>query len=157
MNNFIAVGALLILLTALATAGSREANDIVAQRLMIWLDSPDPPQVLDVRGRQAYRTGTLPGAFDAGIDPLGYLPDHTGDPVVLLVPEGLDPERLAAWKNRLADAGHPVWLLTGGMAAWISAGGSVEQPDTSYAQPGRVPFLIPKGLCEGGEPAQIFE
>ena len=153
--NYIIV--LLILLAAPVTAGSPAIKPIGALQLMTWLDSPDPPLVLDVRGRQAYLAGTLPGAFEAGRDPMGYLPDHGGDPVVLLTPQALDPERLATWATRLADAGHPVWLLTDGMAAWIEGGGPIEQPDDAYAQPGRVPFLIPRGLCEGGEPAQVFE
>jgi len=148
---------LLILPTAPVLAGSPAANAIDALQLMAWLASPDPPQVIDVRGRQAYRSGSLPGAFDAGSDPMGYLPDRNGDPVVLLAAQTLEPERLAAWTARLADAGHPVWLLTGGLAAWIEGGGAIEQPGASYTQPGRVPFLIPRGLCEGGEPAQVFE
>jgi 3-mercaptopyruvate sulfurtransferase SseA len=77
--------------------------------------------------------------------------------VVLLVGEKADSSTLAAWTKRLADAGHPVWVLAGGLAAWRAAGGSVEIPDTHYSQPGRTPFLIPKGLCEGNAPAQVFE
>ncbi len=148
---------LLILLTTPAMAGSPLANTLDAARLMAWLDSPDPPLVLDVRGREAYRSGSLPGAFDAGSDPQGYLPDQSGDPVVLLAEQTLEPGRLAAWSARLSDAGHSVWLLQGGVAAWIERGGAIEKPEAAYAQPGRVPFLIPRGLCEGGEPAQVFE
>lgn len=153
----VVAGILVGLLAVQASAGPPTLHTIDAQRLMVWLDSPDPPLVLDIRGREAYLTGTLSGAFDAGTDPKGYLPDHGGDPVVLLVADTLDPERLAAWIARLADAGHPVWLLTGGLAGWAKAGGTIEQPDAAYTQPGRVPFLIPRGLCEGGEPAQVFE
>ncbi len=148
---------LLLLLAVRASAAPPVFDTIGAERLLAWLDSADPPLVLDVRGRQAYLAGTLPGAFGAGSDPKGYLPEHSGDPVVLLTPDRLDAGLLAAWTARLADAGHPVWLLTGGMAAWTEAGGSIERPDAAYAQPGRVPFLIPRGLCEGGEPSQVFE
>ncbi len=148
---------MLVMLALPTTVWSQEPTPISAQRLRIWLDGPDPPLILDVRGRHAYRSGTLPGAFDAGTDPMGYLPDHSGDPVVLLTAATLDSLRLESWVARLSDAGHKVWLLSGGMTAWSSAGGQVEIPDTGYAQPGRVPFLIPKGLCEGGEPAQVFE
>lgn len=157
MNNIALAGVLLTLLWQPVISGSQVLNTIDAQQLMTWMASPDPPQMLDVRGRQAYRTGTLPGAFNAGLDPLGYLPDHNEDPVVLLAPEDIDSGQLAAWQSRLHNMGHPVWLLMGGMAAWIAAGGSIEQPNTHYTKPGRVPFLIPRGLCEGGEPAQVFE
>jgi rhodanese-related sulfurtransferase len=125
--------------------------------LITWLSGDDQPLVLDVRGHQAYRSGTLPGAFDAGIDPMGYLPDHSGTPLVLLSADSADSPLVEAWIARLVDADHPVWLLAGGMAAWRASGGQVEIPHTSYAQPGRTPFLIPKGLCEGNEPAQVFE
>ncbi len=157
MISPVIVALLLILLAVPVSAAQPTLQAIDVQRLVAWLDTPDPPQVLDVRGREAYLAGTLPGAFDAGTDPNGYLPDHSGDPVVLLAPDRLDPGRLASWMARLADTGHPVWLLRGGMTAWVEGGGAVERPDASYAQPGRVPFLIPRGLCEGGEPAQVFE
>ena len=157
MISSASAGLPLILLAANLSAAEPALPTIDVQHLAVWLDAADPPLVLDVRGREAYLAGTLPGAFDAGSDPKGYLPDHSGDPVVLLAAESLDPARLAAWMARVADAGHPVWLLSGGMAAWVEGGGAVEQPDTSYAHPGRVPFQIPRGLCEGGEPAQVFE
>jgi hypothetical protein len=157
LNKFIHACVLSTLLAFPPTAWSQGPTPITARQLLGWLEGADPPLILDLRGHQRYRSGTLPGAFDAGTDPKGYLPDHSGDPVVLLTPPALDPPLLESWVARLANAGHPVWLLTGGVAAWSAAGGAVEVPDTRYAQPGRVPFLIPRGLCEGGEPAQVFE
>jgi thiosulfate/3-mercaptopyruvate sulfurtransferase len=148
---------IILLLSGTQAVSSQGIESISAASLDTWMDAPDPPLILDVRGRQAYQAGTLPGAFNAGRDPLGYLPDHSGDPVVLLVPETFDPILMESWRARLVDTGHRVWLLSGGMAAWVDAGGEVEIPETSYAQPGRAPFLIPKGLCERGEPAQVFE
>lgn len=148
---------ILLLLSGGSAISSQKIEPITAAALIVWLDGPDPPLILDVRGRRAYFSGTLPGAFDAGSDPLGYLPDHGSDPVVLLTPETVDPALIESWRARLADAGRKVWLLSGGMAAWVDAGGEVEIPETSYAHPGRAPFLIPRGLCERGEPAQVFE
>ena len=145
------------LLAGPAVVWPGEPAPIRAQQLMVWMDAPDPPLILDVRGHQAYLEGTLPGAFDAGRDPLGYLPDGSGHPVVLLPPEVFDTARREAWTARLTDTGHPVWLLTGGITAWIEHRGAVEQPDVTYTQPGRVPFMVPKGMCEGGDPAQVFE
>lgn len=145
------------MLATSATVWSQGPLQIGADQLRAWQDAPDPPLLLDVRGRQAYLSGSLPGALNAGSDPLGYLPDHSGEPVVLLMPAEPNPLLVESWTTRLTDAGHQVWLLSGGMAAWIDAGGQVEIPETAYTRPGRVPFLIPKGLCEGGEPAQVFE
>jgi thiosulfate/3-mercaptopyruvate sulfurtransferase len=157
LNRFIHLCTLLTLLAVPLTVCSQGPTPITAQQLLGWLAEPDPPLILDLRGRQRYRSGTLPGAFDAGTDPKGYLPDHSGDPVVLLTARQPDPRWLGSWVARLANAGHPVRLLSGGLEAWSAAGGEVEIPHTGYAQPGRVPFLIPKGLCEGGEPVQVFE
>lgn len=151
------VFAIFVILAHPTILWSQEPTPISADKLLSWLHGNDPPLVLDIRGHQAYRSGTLPGAFDAGTDPMGYLPDHSGDPLVLLSAERADALLLQSWMARLVDAGHTVWLLTGGLTAWIKAGGFVEIPQANYARPGRRPFLIPKGLCEGNEPAQVFK
>ncbi len=130
---------------------------VSAVRLMAWLDEVNPPLVLDVRGREVYRAGTLPGAFNAGRDPFGYLPDDSKEPVVLVVPVEADSKFIEAWRRRLADAGHEVWVLDSGFSGWKAIGGAVETSDVSYTKPGRVPFVIPRGLCEGNEPAQTYE
>ena len=133
-----------------------ETARISASDLMAWLDSDDPPLVLDTRGRDAYRAGSLPGAINAGRNPLGYLPDNSREPVVLILPKAADATFVEGWRRRLADAGHPVLLLEGGLEGWRAVGGPIEQPGATYADPSRVPFLIPRGLCEGNEPAHIF-
>lgn len=136
---------------------SAQWSSITAKSMLAWMDASVPPLVLDVRGRSAYRAATVAGAFDAGIDPSGYLPDDSKDPVVLIIPVDADPVFIEAWFKRLANAGHEVWILEGGMAAWVEAGGQIEKPEVTYTLPGRVPFVIPKGICEHNEPAQIFE
>jgi len=125
-------------------------------QLQAWLDTADPPLILDVRGRAAYRAGTLAGALDGGVEPSGFLPDGGGG-LVLLLPEGASEQLVEAWFARLTDAGHQVWILEGGIAGWVEAGGSVEIPQSTYTRPGSVPFLIPRGLCEGGSPSQVFD
>ena len=125
-------------------------------QLQAWLDTADPPLILDVRGRAAYRAGTLAGALDGGVEPSGFLPDGGGG-LVLLLPEGASEQLVEVWFARLTDAGHQVWILEGGIAGWVEAGGSVEIPQSTYTRPGSVPFLIPRGLCEGGSPSQVFD
>jgi len=125
-------------------------------QLQAWLDTADPPLILDVRGRAAYRAGTLAGALDGGVEPSGFLPDGGGE-LVLLLPEGASEQLVEAWFARLTDAGHQVWILEGGIAGWAEAGGHVEIPQSTYIRPGSVPFLIPRGLCEGGSPSQVFD
>jgi len=136
---------------------SAQWSSITAKSLLTWMDASVPPLVLDVRGRSAYRAATVAGAFDAGIDPSGYLPDDSKKPVVLIIPVDADPVFIEAWFKRLANAGHDVWILDRGMTAWIDAGGQTEKPGVTYSLPGRVPFIIPKGVCETNKPAQIFE
>ena len=136
---------------------SAQWSSITAESLLAWMDASEPPLVLDVRGRSKYRAGTLAGAFDAGIDPLGYLPDDSKDPVVMIIPVGADSVFIDAWFKRLTNAGHKVWILKKGLSGWVEASGQIETPEVTYTRPGSVPFIIPRGLCEGNEPAQIFE
>lgn len=56
---------------------------VSAETLATWLNSSNPPLVLDVRGRTAYRSGTVPSAIDGGTDPMGFLPGGGGDSIVL--------------------------------------------------------------------------
>ncbi len=130
---------------------------VSAETLATWLNNSDPPLVLDVRGRTAYRSGTVPSAVDGGIDPLGFLPGGGGDSIVLLMADKADAAIIDAWFNRLANAGHQVWILENGLSGWVEAGGEVVEPETVYTKPGTVPFVIPKGICEGNEPVQVFE
>lgn len=130
---------------------------VSARELQAWLEEPDPPLILDVRSRVDYNAGTIVGALNAGIDPKGYLADGRGGRLVLLIQHSANAAVINAWVARLTDAGHEVWLLQGGLAGWIKSGGVIETPEFSYTRPGSVPFQIPRGLCEMGEPAHVFE
>ena len=151
---------ILLLLAVFLLLGSGDLSarwpGVSPGQLQAWLDTADPPLILDVRGRAAYRVGTLAGALDGGVEPSGFLPDGGGG-LVLLLPEGASEQLVEAWFARLTDAGHQVWRLEGGIAGWVEAGGSVEIPQSTYTRPGSVPFLIPRGLCEGGSPSQVFD
>jgi rhodanese-related sulfurtransferase len=158
-RNLVRVLILIGVLLALLGSGDVSARwpTVSAQQLRAWLDAIDPPLILDVRGRADYRAGTLAGALDGGVDPRGYLADGNGGRLVLVLSEDADERVIDAWFARLANAGHQVWILEGGLAGWIEAGGTTEVPEFSYTRPGSVPFLIPKGLCEAGEPSQVFD
>lgn len=145
--------------TASGVVGADEpgAKPVSATELMAWLKKIYPPLVLDIRGSERYRKGTLPGALNAGRDPAGFLPDGKGGPVVLIVTESSDPAYLKRWTHRLRNARHDVYFLRGGMETWQRAGGRVIKPEQIYVKPGTVPFVVPRGLCEGAEPAQEYE
>ena len=149
------IGALILssALSICATQGE-EPTEVTAAALARWLDQPDAPLILDVRGRVAYREGTIAAAMDVGQDPAGFLPDSRGGDVVLVLPDGA---AVAPWCARLADYGYRVRILAGGMPAWRAAGLPEEKPEVSYTRPGTVPFVIPKGLCELNEPSHTFD
>jgi hypothetical protein len=135
-----------------------ETRTITAEQLAVWLESEDPPLVLDARGRDAHGERTISGALDVGTDPAGYLPDGRGGTVVLMMLEGNTvPDMRAAWIDRLEKWRHRVYVLVGGPDAWHDAGLPVEYPGNSYTVPGTVPFVIPRGICEMNEPAGRFE
>ncbi|WP_295399334.1 hypothetical protein [uncultured Thiocystis sp.] len=69
------------------------------------LAEPDPPLILDARGRAAYLEGSVPGAVDVGSDPAGFLPDSRGGETVLILAPGVDP---APWGQRLVGFGYRV-------------------------------------------------
>lgn len=144
---------LFVSLGGLSALGA-EFEPIGPVALSSWLSRADAPLVLDARGRDAYREGTIGGALDAGTDPAGFLPDSRGGEVVLILPEGIPVE---PWRRRLADFGYRIHVLTGGLAAWRTAGLPEERPAAAFVRPGTVPFVIPRGLCELNEPAQVFE
>ncbi|MEO3777337.1 sulfurtransferase [Micromonospora sp. B11E3] len=139
---------------------------VEADRLAAWLDSADPPALLDVRwrlagppGREDYAAGHLPGAVFVDLDtelcgPPGAagrhpLPDpaalqaalraagvRAGHPVVVY--DGGDGMAAArAWWT-LRWAGHrQVRLLHGGFPAWVAAGLPVST-DVPAPEPGDV-------------------
>lgn len=157
MKRFaILLGGMLALLLLLGEVSARWPV-VSASELQAWLQETDPPLVLDVRGRADYNSGTIVGALNGGVDPLGYLADGRGGRLVLLTPDKTDAAVINAWVVRLVDAGHAVWILQGGLAGWIKSGGAIETPEFSYTRPGSVPFHIPRGLCEMGDPAHVFE
>ncbi len=148
----------LFVVLAAAISFSAQAQSLIsADQLKVLLESDVPQQLLDIRGYQAYRAGTIKGAVNAGSDPKGYLPDRSNGSVVLIVPEGFDESFLQAWRMRLEVAHDRLYLLEGGVGAWQSAGYEIEVISDAYKESGTVPFVVPRGLCEMGTPAQRFE
>jgi rhodanese-related sulfurtransferase len=141
-----------------ATPSFSEATGISVATLAKLLDMKGKvPLVLDVRGLEAHREGTVPGAVHVGTNPAGFLPPPSDAPVVLILPEPYNPTYSQAWARRLEDAGLSVWWLEGGLPAWRAAGFSLAKPEHEYRKPGAVPFIVPRGLCEMETPAQEFK
>lgn len=146
------------IILAAATPSFGEATGISPTQLAGLLDENGKvPLVLDVRGREAHREGTVPGAVHVGTNPAGFLPPALEMSVVLVLPEPYDPAYSQAWAGRLEDAGLSVRWLEGGLPAWRAAGFSLAKPEHEYRKPGTVPFIVPRGLCEMEAPAQEFK
>lgn len=139
-----------------AGPGDAPASLSATELARLLEQATDAPLVLDVRGGEAVRDGTIPGALHIGTNPHGFLPPGTDQLVVLLVDQPVDPALVRAWVERLRAAGHPVSALEGGLPAWREAGLTVAPFEQSYVRPGTVPFVVPRGLCEMNEPAQEF-
>lgn len=144
----------LYLLASTGSAWCQELHRIGPQTLADWMNRPNPPLLLDIRGRAAYLDGTVSGALDAGSDPAGFLPDSRGGDAVLIPAMNQD---LKPWYARLADYGYRVNVLNGGIVDWHAGGLPVERPETSFVRPGTVPFVIPRGICELNEPVEVFD
>ncbi len=130
---------------------------ISPEKLMRWLNSNEPPLLLDIRGHEVYMTGTIMGAVDAGLDPQGYLPRKSGKSMVLITDDPDTGANIRSWIQRIDIPENKVYLLQGGINAWQAAGFPVEIVEEVYVEPGTVPFVVPKGLCDMREPAQRFE
>ena len=135
------------------------AQQVVSpEKLMNWLNTSEPPLLLDIRGHEMYMTGTIMGAVDAGLDPQGYLLRKQINSIVLITSVPSDRANIRLWIKRLdIIPDGDIYLLQGGIDAWQAAGFPLEKVEEGYAEPGTVPFVVPKGLCEMEEPAQRFE
>lgn len=148
----------LVLLIASGGLQAGEYSAVQAPELARWLEAAkDRPVVVDARGPAAYRTGTIPGALDAGSNPAGFRLDGSRSAIVLLLPQGYDSRQRVSWTHRLEKAGRRVHVLDGGLPAWRRAGYAVEIPEEQLTRtPGNVPFVIPRGICENKPPIQMF-
>jgi len=130
---------------------------ISVPELQEWIRQGKDLELIDVRGKQQYQSGTIAGAVNAGNDPKGYLPAVHSDPIILITTDDINSNQLDRWVMRLQNVKDQIWILSGGINAWIAQGEPLEKPDEYYTRPGSVPFIIPKGLCEQGEPAQVYD
>lgn len=144
----------LYLITSTGSAWCQELHRVSPQALVDWMNRVDIPLLLDIRGRAAYLEGTLSGALDVGTDPAGFLPDSRGGDAVLISTSNQD---LEPWQARLVDYGYRVHVLDGEIADWRAGGLPVVSPEESFVRPGTVPFVIPRGICELNEPAEVFD
>jgi phage shock protein E len=131
--------ALLALLGAVALAGvaqasqdgSPAANSIRPAQLAARIDAGDAPIILDVRTREEFAAGHIPGAINIPHDELaeryGELVAAPGDEIVVHCQSG---RRASAAERTLREAGYTHVLdLKGHMQGWKAAGLPIETGD----------------------------
>jgi len=75
---------------------------------------------------------------------------------VLVIDETTGAAEVIAAMARF-DAHCEMRQLAGDADAWIAAGLAGPAEPRPRVKPGDVPFVIPRGLCEAGEPVQTFD
>jgi rhodanese-related sulfurtransferase len=97
---------------------------------------PFPPYwIVDVRPREEFESGHIPGALWAPPDGIVKLPEGTTDRTEFVVvgQEAEDPSMRAATLALKGLGAHRVVELTGGMVEWELAGGPMETSERRAA------------------------
>lgn len=141
-----------------ASLAAQNESLSVADLIRLVTDDPGGVYVIDVRPKQVYLSGTVPGAVSAPADPAGFFADGRGGPVLLVTGPDMPSGHLQKWRDRLTGFGFaPIHHIDGGFPVWVKRGGAVEKPTDVFVKPGTTPFIIPRGICELNAPAQVFE
>lgn len=152
----------LTLLAVLGIAGpatwAGETGTITPARLAELIPSAGASLlVIDLRPADDYMAGTVAGALHGEPDPGEFVPPGDVREAVLLPPDDDHTGVADAWVERLASLGLRVMLLEGDPDAWRAAGVALQRPGPpSYADPGSVPFVVPRGICEHLPPVQEY-
>lgn len=151
---------LTLLPTLLALPAAAIADEIEAispERLAELQTLPDHPLlVIDLRPEAQFMAGTVVGAVHGEPEPGDFAPPRDIREAVLIPPADDKGGYEAAWAARLRQVGIRVVLLRGGSEEWRNAGVRMQRPGPSYADPGKVPFVIPRGICEHLPPVQEY-
>ena len=116
----------------------------------------DPRLILiDLRDQAAITAAMIEGAMR----PSDIGPDEIADQciTVLVADPNTAVETITAAAARFQASGCEVRLLAGDADAWWAAGLAAPARPRGQRRPGEVPFIVPRGLCDGKEPAQVFD
>lgn len=111
--------------------------------------------IIELRGEDAAHATMIDGAMR----PADIRDDEIPNPCLAVLVTGSDTEVavIAATAARFRAAGCAPRRLAGDADAWLAAGLTAPARPKGQRRPGEVPFIIPRGLCDRKEPAQVFE
>jgi len=115
------------------------------------------PNVLTVELRADAAIGAA--MFPLAQSPEAIAQDDIGTDclAVLIIDDTSAAEEVAAADARFSAARCELRRLSGDATSWIAAGLAGPAARRQSVRPGDVRFVIPRGLCEAGEPVQVFE
>jgi thiosulfate/3-mercaptopyruvate sulfurtransferase len=151
----------LVLLTASGVVPARaiaQSTEVISPGRLAGLQasSVHPPFVIDLRPKAEYTDGTVAGALHGEPDPDAFAPPGGIEEVVLIPPAAPDGAGVPAWADRLHHFGIRPFVLEGDPQAWRDAGVRMERPGPTYTDPGAVPYVVPRGICENLPPVLQF-
>jgi hypothetical protein len=137
-----------------ANAAIPAPEDLPEFAIAAVAEARSDPRVLfvELRGDAAVAAATVEGAMR----PDEIQPNEISAQciTVFIADAETGAETLAAAAKRFRAAGCELRRLAGDAEAWRVGG--LARPK-GQRRPGEVPFVVPRGLCEGEQPAQVFE
>lgn len=118
--------------------------------------SDTPPFIIDLRPEADFSAGTIAGALHGESDPDAFAPPGHILETVLIPSTDADGAAVPAWAERLRQLGIRPFVLEGDPQHWLDAGVRMERPGPAYTDPGTVPFVVPRGICEHLPPVLQF-
>jgi len=141
-----------------ARPGEKAATPQLAEMPLVeFTEIHHQPNVLTVELRAETAIGAA--MFPLARRPEAIAQDDIGSDclAVLITDDTSAAEVVAAAVARLSTAGCKLHRLSGDETGWIAAGLAGPAAPRQSVRPGDVRFVIPRGLCEAGEPVHVFE
>jgi rhodanese-related sulfurtransferase len=117
----------------LAPSSARISPETLLQRLQSDSPANVSPAILDFATSRDYQKAHIPGAWFALRSRIRDALDATSRATEYVVTAPDEAQSLFAWKDLSAATGKPVYLLTGGTEAWVSAGYPVLDSEPKFA------------------------
>ena len=94
--------------------------------------------------------------FELARRPEAFSDIPNGCLAVLIIDDTVSRQDVADAVSLFGDRGCTVFRLAGNAADWVAARLAGKAKPRKRRGPGDVPFIVPRGLCERLDPAQVF-